>query len=217
MKNNITEIVFILDRSGSMAGLESDTIGGFNAMLEKQRKVDGLCYVSTYLFDNINEVVHDRIPLGNVAPMDNNTYVVRGSTALLDAMGEAMDNISKIHKYIRPEDVPQNTIFVITTDGMENSSHKYTSAMVKEMIERKKKENGWEFVFLGANIDAVETAESFGISPECAVNYHADAKGTSCMYSAVADAVCSVRSEGYMAPSWRNEIDSDFKNRKKSR
>ena len=216
MKNNVTELVFILDRSGSMAGLESDTIGGFNAMIKKQKEQDGKCYVSTYLFDNITELVHDRHLLENVPQMDSKTYVVRGSTALYDAVGEAIDHIEKIHKYIRPEDVPQNTVFVITTDGMENSSCKFTGENIKSMIEAKKKV-GWEFLFLGANIDAVETAGQFGISSDCAVNYHADAKGTACMYNAVADAVCSVRSEGYMAPSWRNDIDKDYTERKKSR
>ena len=216
MKNNVTELVFILDRSGSMAGLESDTIGGFNAMIKKQKEQDGKCYVSTYLFDNITELVHDRHLLENVPQMDSKTYVVRGSTALYDAVGEAIDHIEKIHKYIRPEDVPQNTVFVITTDGMENSSCKFTGENIKSMIEAKKKV-GWEFLFLGANIDAVETAGQFGISSDCDVNYHADAKGTACMYNAVADAVCSVRSEGYMAPSWRNDIDKDYTERKKSR
>lgn len=216
MKNNVTELVFILDRSGSMAGLESDTIGGFNAMIKKQKEQDGKCYVSTYLFDNITELVHDRHLLENVPQMDSKTYVVRGSTALYDAVGEAIDHIENIHKYIRPEDVPQNTVFVITTDGMENSSCKFTGENIKSMIDAKKKV-GWEFLFLGANIDAVETAGQFGISSDCAVNYHADAKGTACMYNAVADAVCSVRSEGYMAPSWRNDIDKDYTERKKSR
>ncbi len=216
MKNNVTELVFILDRSGSMAGLESDTIGGFNAMIKKQKEQDGKCYVSTYLFDNITELVHDRHLLENVPQMDSKTYVVRGSTALYDAVGEAIDHIENIHKYIRPEDVPQNTVFVITTDGMENSSCKFTGENIKSMIDAKKKV-GWEFLFLGANIDAVEAAGRFGISSDCAVNYHADAKGTACMYNAVADAVCSVRSEGYMAPSWRNDIDKDYTERKKSR
>jgi len=185
-------------------------------MIAKQKNQDGICYVSTYIFDNETELVHDRYLLEDVPQMDGKTYVVRGSTALYDAVGEAIEHIEKIHKYIRPEDVPQNTVFVITTDGMENSSQKFSADEVKKMIESKKA-NGWEFLFLGANIDAVETAEQFGISPKCAVNYHADAKGTACMYNAVADAVCSVRSEGYMAPSWRQNIDKDYTQRKSSR
>ena len=186
-------------------------------MIEKQRKQEGTCYVTTYLFDNVNEVVHDRIDLNNVSPMDNNTYVVRGSTALLDAIGDAVVHINMVHKYIRPEDVPQNTIFVITTDGMENSSHKYNAKQIKDMIETQKKEKGWEFIFLGANIDAVETAATFGISPDFAVNYHADSKGTECMYDAVSEAVYSVRNCGVMTPSWRKKLDKDFTHRNKER
>ena len=176
-KNNITEIVFILDRSGSMGGLESDTIGGFNSMIQKQKKEEGECYVSTVLFDSTVETLHDRVKLSDVPEMTEKEYFVRGCTALLDAAGSTIRHIENIHKYIRKDDVPAHTIFVITTDGMENSSHEFTAEKVKKMIE-KKKEEGWEFLFLGANIDAVSTAKSFGIEKEHAVNYHCDAVGT---------------------------------------
>ena len=217
MKNNKTEIVFILDRSGSMAGLESDTIGGFNAMLAKQKALYGECYVTTYLFDHASEMIHDRLPLKEVENMTSKIYTVRGSTALLDAIGGAIEHIEGIHKYIRPEDVPQNTIFVITTDGMENASTKFSSEKVKVMIEGKKADCGWEFIFLGANIDAVETAGKFGISADHAVDYLADSQGTSCVYSAVSDAVMCMRYSGAMPSMWRDEIDSDYKKRKNHR
>lgn len=178
MKNNITELVFILDRSGSMAGLESDTIGGFNSMIEKQKKQEGDCYVSTVLFDGVSEVLHDRIKLCDVPKMTENDYTVRGCTALIDAIGGAIKHIGNIHKYARPEDVPENTMFVITTDGQENASHTYSSEKVKKMIEHQKEKYGWEFLFIGANIDAVETAARYGIGKDRAVNYNADSKGT---------------------------------------
>ena len=159
-----------------MAGLESDTIGGFNSMIEKQKKQDGECYVSTVLFDNVSEVLHDRVKLTDINPMTDNEYTVRGSTALIDAIGGAIHHIGNVHKYIRNEDVPEHTIFVITTDGMENASHKYSSDKVKSMIERQKERYGWEFLFIGANIDAVETAARYGIGRDRAVNYNADAQ-----------------------------------------
>lgn len=178
MKNNMTELVFILDRSGSMAGLESDTVGGFNSMIEKQKKQDGECYVSTVLFDNESEVLHDRMKLGDVPKMTENDYTVRGCTALIDAIGGAIHHIGNIHKYARPEDVPEHTMFVITTDGQENASHRYTSEQVKNMIDRQKEKYGWEFLFIGANIDAGETAARYGISRDRAVNYNSDGEGT---------------------------------------
>ncbi|MBR6776502.1 MAG: VWA domain-containing protein, partial [Clostridia bacterium] len=160
-KNNLTELVFILDRSGSMAGLESDTIGGFNAMIQKQKNEEGDAYVSTVLFDTVTEVLHDRVPLADVPQMTDSDYVVRGCTALIDAIGGAIHHIGNIHKYARPEDVPAHTMFIITTDGMENASKRFSSDEVKKMIETRKKQ-GWEFLFIGANIDAVETAARFG-------------------------------------------------------
>lgn len=215
MKNGITELVFILDRSGSMAGLESDTIGGFNAMIEKQKKLDGECYVSTVLFDNVSEVLHDRVRLCDIKPMTDEEYTVRGCTALLDAIGGAVHHIGNIHKYARPEDVPEHTVFVITTDGMENASRVYSSDKVKQMIERQKEKHGWEFLFIGANIDAVETAAQFGIPKERAVNYHADKKGTHVLYASVSEAVGSVRADRCIDDAWSAEIDRDFKKRGK--
>ncbi len=212
VKNNITEIVFILDRSGSMGGLESDTIGGFNSMIRKQKKEDGKCYVTTVLFDSVVETLHDRVDLEKIGEMTDKECFVRGSTALLDAIGRTVKHISDIHKYIRDEDVPAHTIFVITTDGMENSSREYSSDKVKKMIG-KKKEKGWEFIFLGANIDAVETARSFGIAKENAVNYHCDAKGTAINFACVGKAVSSMRAKGKMDESWREEIDADYASR----
>ena len=214
MKNNITELVFILDRSGSMAGLESDTIGGFNAMIEKQKKQDGECYVSTVLFDNETQVIHDRVKLCDIRPMTDSDYNVRGCTALIDAIGGAIHHIGNIHKYARPEDIPENTMFVITTDGMENASHKYTSDKVKAMIERQKEKYGWEFLFIGANIDAVETAARYGISKDKAVNYNADSKGTNIVYEAVSQAVCCARACGSVDKSWSEKINKDYLNRK---
>ena len=215
MKNNTTELVFILDRSGSMAGLEADTIGGFNAMIEKQKKLEDKCYVSTLLFDNESEVIHDRVKLEDVKPMTDKDYSVKGCTALLDAIGGAIKHISNIHKYIREEDVPENTMFVITTDGMENASRRYDSPKVKEMIEKQKKEHGWEFIFVAANIDAVETAKAYGIDEDRAVNYHADKCGTACVYENVSDAVCSIRMGAGVLPNWSEKINRDYKSRKK--
>lgn len=214
MKNNITELVFILDRSGSMGGLEKDTIGGFNAMIEKQKKQGGECYVSTVLFDNVSEVLHDRVKLSQIEKMTENDYYVRGCTALIDAIGGAIHHIGNIHKYARPEDVPEHTMFVITTDGMENASRRYSSDQVKKMIERQKKKYGWEFLFIGANIDAIETAAQFGIDKERAVNYHADHKGTQVLYETVSDAVCNVRMSQPLAGDWAKNIEEDFKARK---
>ena len=213
MKNNITELVFILDRSGSMAGLEADTIGGFNSMIEKQKKQDGDCYVSTVLFDNESEVLHDRVKLADVPKMTDEDYTVRGCTALIDAIGGAIHHIGNIHKYARPEDVPENTMFVITTDGFENASHRYTSEQVKKMIERQKAKYGWEFLFLGANIDAVETASQFGIGADRAVNYQCDGEGTALNYEVVSEAISSVRCSAPLSADWKKRIDEDYKKR----
>lgn len=217
MKKNLTELVFILDRSGSMSGLERDTIGGFNAMIEKQKKQDGECIVSTVLFDDESRVIHDRVSLDNIKPMTEDDYFVGGCTALIDAIGGAIHHIGNVHKYARPEDVPENTIFIITTDGQENASHRYSSDKVKQMIERQKDKYGWEFLFIGANIDAVETAKRYGIEQDRAVNYHADPQGTSIVYESVSKAVCNVRASKCMADDWSAEIDKDFKNRGKKR
>ena len=217
MKNNITELVFILDRSGSMAGLEADTIGGFNAMIEKQKKQNGECYVSTVLFDNESEVIHDRVKLSEIKPMTDRDYTVRGCTALIDAIGGAIHHIGNVHKYARPEDVPENTMFVITTDGMENASRRYSSEKVKAMIERQKEKYGWEFLFIGANIDAVETAARYGIGADRAVNYNADKEGTSVVYESVANVVCCVREKACVDENWSAEINADYVRRGKKR
>lgn len=216
MKNNITELVFILDKSGSMAGLESDTIGGFNAMIEKQKKEEGECYVSTVLFSNFSEVLHDRKKLSDISPLTDKDYQVGGCTALIDAIGGAIHHIGNIHKYARSEDVPAHTMFIITTDGMENASRMYSSAKVKSMIERQKRKYGWEFLFIGANIDAVETAKHFGISENRAVNYNADAHGTGVVYAAMAQAVHCVRTQESLDDNWRESIDSDYRKRGKN-
>lgn len=215
MKNNITELVFILDRSGSMSGLETDTIGGFNAMIERQKKQDGICFVSTILFDNFSEVLHDRVKLTDVEPMTDRDYTPHGCTALLDAIGGAIHHIGNIHKYARSEDVPEHTIFVITTDGLENASHQYSSDRVKQMIEHEKEKYGWEFLFLAANIDAVETAANIGISRDRAADYLADSEGTLTVYKTVSEAVSQVRSSAPLTENWSSKIKRDFLHRKK--
>ena len=212
--NNITELVFILDRSGSMGGLESDTIGGFNSLIEKQRKQDGGCFVTTVLFDNELETLHDRVELADITPLTDDDYTARGCTALIDAIGSTIEHIGRIHKYARSEDVPERTMFVIMTDGLENASRRFSSCKVKKMIEKRKEADGWEFLFIGANIDAVETARHFGINDDRAVNYHADGKGTSVVYETVAKAVGAVRSRKALKADWCAEIDEDFKSRK---
>ena len=215
MKKNLTELVFILDRSGSMAGLEDDTIGGFNGMLEKQQREDGEAVVSTVLFDHVSEVIHDRVPLERVPRLTREEYHVRGTTALLDAVGGAIRHIANVHKYAREEDRPERTLFVITTDGMENASRRYDYRRVKELISRQKEKYGWEFLFLGANIDAAKEAARFGISTENAANYHADREGTAVLYEAVSEAVCAFRAAKPMKNVWREQIDEDYRNRNK--
>ena len=215
MKKNLTELVFILDRSGSMAGLEADTIGGFNAMIEKQRKEPGEAVISTVLFDNETEVIHDRIPLDRVPRLTEKEYYVRGCTALLDAVGGAIHHIGNVHKYAREEDRPEKTLFVITTDGLENASRRYTYDKVKAMIERQREKYGWEFLFLGANIDAAREAARFGIRADCAADYHADSIGTEAVYESVCEAVCQVRRAAPLKASWKQKIDADFKGRKR--
>ena len=203
MKKNLTEIIFILDRSGSMSGLEADTIGGFNSMIEKQKKADGEALISTVLFDNVSEVIHDRVSVQDIQPMTDKDYTVRGCTALLDAIGGAIHHIGNIHKYARAEDVPEHTLFVITTDGME------------QMIERQKARYKWEFLFLGANIDAVETARHFGIGSDRAVTYHSDSAGTQLNYEVLSEAICAVRGSAPLGADWKKRIDEDFESRGK--
>ncbi|MCD7823345.1 MAG: hypothetical protein LUG86_04930 [Oscillospiraceae bacterium] len=214
MRKNLTEIVFILDRSGSMRGLEDDTIGGFNSMIDKQKKEEGEALISTVLFDHKSEVIHDRVSISDIQPMTRDDYYVRGCTALLDAIGDAIHHISNIHKYAREEDVPEHTMFVITTDGMENASRRYDSDQVKKMIEQKK-ESGWEFLFLGANIDAVETARRFGIDEDRAVNYHSDHKGTQLNYEVLSDAISCVRASATLGSGWKDRIEEDYSKRKR--
>ena len=211
----MTELVFILDRSGSMSGLERDTIGGFNSMIEKQKKEAGEAVVSTVLFDNESVVIHDRLPLDKVPRMTEEEYFTRGCTALLDAVGGAIHHIGNVHKYARKEDVPEKTMFIITTDGYENASHRYDYDKVRKMIERQKERYGWEFLFLGANIDAAAEAKRFGIAPERAVNYHCDKAGTALNYEVLSDVVCSVRMGVDIDEDWKCRIDEDFKRRKK--
>ena len=215
MKKNLTEIVFVLDRSGSMAGLEDDTIGGFNAMIEKQKAESGEVLVNTVLFDNECEVIHDRVDIQKIKPMTRNEYYVRGCTALLDAVGGAIHHIGNVHKYAREEDCPEKTLFVITTDGMENASRKYSYEKLKAMIQRQKEKYGWEFIFLGANIDAAKEAARFGIGADRAANYHADHQGTAVIYEAVSEAICNVRACRPMSADWKKKVDADYKKRSK--
>ena len=210
----MTELVFILDRSGSMSGLEQDTIGGFNSMLEKQRREPGAALVSTVLFDDKTEVIHDRIAIGEVPKLTEKEYYVRGATALLDAVGGAIHHIGNIHKYARKEDVPEKTLFIITTDGMENSSRHYTYDRVRSMIERQKGRCGWEFIFLGANIDAAAEAGRFGIDASMAANYCCDEAGTALNYEVISEAISSVRAcAAPLSANWKKKIDADYKKR----
>lgn len=219
MRKGLTEIVFILDRSGSMSGLEKDTIGGYNSLIKKQKKEDGEAYISTVLFDDRTEVLHDRVGLDKIKPMTEEEYYVRGCTALLDAVGGAIHHIGNVHKYAREEDRPEKTLFIITTDGQENSSRMYTYEKVKRMVERQKEKYGWEFLFLGANIDAVEEAGRFGIKPERAVNYECDEIGTAVNYRALNKAVSRVRNcaanemDKALAADWKEEIEADYNKR----
>lgn len=210
---NTTELVFILDRSGSMSGLEKDTVGGFNSMISKQKTGDGEALVSTVLFDNKSVVIHDRLPLDDVPPMTEKEYFTRGCTALLDALGDAIHHIGNIHKYARREDVPEKTLFVITTDGFENASRRYDYDTVRAMIERQKEKYGWDFLFLGANIDAVAEARRFGIDADRAVDYKCDEEGTALNFSVISDVVCGVRSNGRIESDWKKQIDDDVKKR----
>ena len=212
--SKFTEIVFILDRSGSMAGLEADTIGGFNSLIQKQKREDGKAVVSTVLFDDKCEVLHDRKDLMEIASLTEEDYYVRGCTALLDAVGGAIHHIGNVHKYARAEDRPERTLFIITTDGMENANRKYGYEKVKRMIERQKERYGWEFLFLGANMDAVSVAGRFGIAPERAVRFHCDEKGTELNYRVLSETIANVRCGAPMGTSWKEEIERDYEERK---
>lgn len=220
MRENLTEIVFILDRSGSMRGLESDTIGGFNSMIAKQQKEEGEAYVSTVLFDDSTDVIHDRVPVREVKELTEEEYYVRGCTALLDAVGGAIRHIGNVHKYAREEDRPAKTLFVITTDGLENASRHYSFRKIKRMIEHQKEKYNWEFLFLGANIDAVEVAGNMGISRDRAANYNCDGVGTALNYQVLDAAVTRVRkskasdmSETFAGGAWKADIDRDYEKR----
>ncbi|MBR1863736.1 MAG: VWA domain-containing protein [Ruminococcus sp.] len=207
--NDLTEMVFVLDKSGSMSGLEKDTVGGFNSMIKKQKGEEGRAYVSTVLFSNDSTVLHDRVKIEDVEPMTDRDYVPAGCTALLDAVGDAIHHIANIHKYARPEDVPGKTVFVITTDGMENASTRYSKEKIKSMIEKEQKKYGWEFIFLGANIDAVQAAGSIGISASRAANYKSDGCGTEVLFDTVTEVVSNVRQRMAIPKSWSSRVESD--------
>ena len=210
-----TELVFVLDRSGSMSGLEADTIGGFNAMLQKQKAQPGEVTVTTVLFDDRYELLHDRMEIRAIAPVTDREYYVRGCTALLDAMGRTIDKIANVQRRSAPEHRADKVLFVITTDGMENASREYSYQRIRAMVERQKAEFGWDFLFLGANIDAIATARRFGIREDRAVNYHADHEGTRLNYQVVSDAITHVRTcSAPMAANWKADIEKDYKNRK---
>ena len=225
MDKNLTEIVYILDRSGSMSGLEADTIGGFNSMIAKQKDTGENAYISTVLFDTVNEVIHDRVPIEKVEEMTEKEYFVRGGTALLDAVGGAIRHIENIHKYARKEDRPAKTVFIITTDGMENSSRYYNYEQVNKMIEKEQKEYGWEFIFIGANIDAAREAEKFGIRRDRALNYVPDEVGTGAVYESISNVTCGAmraKSSGDIGAfldrgEWGKVIKKDFEKRAKKR
>ena len=213
MRKNLTEVVFILDRSGSMSGLETDTIGGFNSMIQKQNMEAGQALISTVLFNNYSKVLYDRADVQKIPQMTEADFFVHGCTALLDAIGGAIHHIGNVHKYARPEDVPEHTIFIIMTDGMENASHIYSSDKVKQMIERQKEKYGWEFLFLGANIDAIETAGHFGIDADKAANYQCDGEGTALNYEVLNDAISAVRCNAALDSNWKKRIDKDYEKR----
>lgn len=213
MKKDLVEMVFILDRSGSMGGLEKETINGFNSMIEKQREVKKDALISTVLFDNQFEVLHNRVDLKEVKLLTSKDYYVRGTTALLDAIGRSIRKIVSIYRKMDAEEKPEKTIFVITTDGMENSSMEFTYDDIKKTIEFQKQKFDWEFIFLGANIDAINTASRFGISSDRAANYRADKRGTSIHYEAIADALMEFRTNKSLSPDWKKKIDKDYHER----
>jgi Mg-chelatase subunit ChlD len=213
MKNNITELIFVIDQSGSMSGLEDDTIGGFNSMLEKQRNEDGVCHISTVFFDNSSDVIHNRRNISTVEPLTRKDYTPGGSTALLDALGDAINHTVKVQKMLADDERADNVIFVIITDGEENSSTRFSARKVKQMISHEQEKYGWEFIFLGANIDAVKTAGHYGIKANRACNFVCDATGVELNFCCVSDAVSEVRAMGSISDDWDNEIKKDYKQR----
>ncbi|HZJ57131.1 MAG TPA: vWA domain-containing protein [Clostridia bacterium] len=213
MKSELTELVLILDKSGSMSGLESDTIGGYNSMLQKQREVEGECRITTVLFDNNYELLHDRIDIRAVSPITEKEYFVGGTTALLDAIGRTVHKIISVQKSTAKEYQAEKVIFVIITDGMENASREYSAGKVKALIERQEEKYGWEFIFLGANIDAVETAGHFGIRANRAQNFHADSAGVGLTFSVMSDVVANYRESNSVSEDWKDEIEKDYKGR----
>jgi hypothetical protein len=215
MKKDLVEMVFILDRSGSMTGLEDETIAGYNKLISRQKELDGEALVSTVLFDHQFDVLYNRKNIQEIPIMTRRAYYVRGSTALLDAIGRSIQKIDYVQSMLVSSQIPEKTIFVITTDGMENSSHEYSSKQIKEMIERQKEKHGWEFIFLGANIDAVETASRYGIDPSRAASYHSDQKGTDINYQTIDKAIHHFRVHKTLSENWKDEIDQDFEKRKK--
>ena len=213
MKKGLTELVFILDKSGSMGGLETDTIGGYNAMLAKQQEVEGECHITTVLFDNNYELLHDRIDIKAVSPISEKEYQVGGSTALLDAIGRTIHKIGNAQKHTADDYRAEKVMFVIITDGEENSSREYSAEKIKAQIERQKEKYGWEFVFLGANIDAIETAGRFGISADRAQNYHSDSEGVELNFRIISEAVSKYRECSEIPKGWNNDIQKDYKKR----
>lgn len=217
MKTNITELVFILDKSGSMSGLESDTIGGYNAMLRKQQEERGKARITTVLFSNDSEILHDQTDIMAIKPMTKRQYQVGGSTALLDAVGMAINKIGNSQKYAKEEQRADKVMVVITTDGMENSSHEYTYEKIRRMIERQKNKYGWEFIFLGADIEAVAAAAKLGINHDRAVNFNSDSEGTQLNYKVISDAVSTIRANKTISEDWKIEIETDYENRGKGK
>ena len=215
MKTNITELVFILDKSGSMSGLESDTIGGYNAMLKKQQQEQGEAIVTTVLFDDRYELLHDRINIKGISPITEKEYFVEGSTALLDAIGKTINKIGNVQKYTKEEQRADKVMMLITTDGMENASHEYSYEKIKGMVQRQKDRYGWEFIFLGANIDAVSTAAKFGINADRAANYNSDGEGTRLNYKVVSNTISELRASRPISKDWKEEIEQDYQRRSK--
>lgn len=213
MKKDLTEIIFILDRSGSMSGLEEDTIGGYNALLKKQKAEPGEAIISTVLFNDRSTVLCDRHDIHHTEPMDKMDYSVSGCTALLDAVGRSINYIRKVHSHLSNEELPEKTIFIITTDGMENASSQFDYNQVKKMIEAQKARKGWEFIFLGANIDSIDVARRFGIHADRTANYHSDRDGTQLNYDVLSEAITEVRLKKEVNPNWKKRIDDDYKNR----